>query len=698
MRQPSCSTNPLRPAVVARVAVVWVLVAAACSVPNKTPADPDAGGPGPGGDAGIDGPPDDTSAPDTTLDQAPGELTHSNQVTIRFSSSDPRATFSCRLDQDAAQPCVSPYVRTLADGPHGFSVHAVDAAGNADDTPAECVWTIDTAAPETELTDTPPSADNSTTVTFAFRSNEANALFDCSLDNAGYAPCDSGAPVGPIGDGSHSFAVRARDRAGNIDPSPAVFPWFVDTRTPDTEITSAPRTATQDGNATFAFLSQDAGANATFECKLDGGAFVACTSPRAYTGLGEGAHGFAVRVRDALGNVDPSPATRAWTVDVTPPETTVTGPTGAVPVASASIMFSASETNAAFACALDDGAAAPCTSPVGLTGLGQGAHSFSVTATDAAGNTDGTAASVAWTVDTVAPEIAITGGPAAASTVGPRVVLGFTVSDGAIVCSFDGGAFAACASPVATNLAAGTHQFAVRATDGVGNVATVTRGWTVACGPPDAANAAGVLHLDDGGQTVANAVAGGAGATLGDTPDAEPADPAALPGGRFGGGLSFTAAEGDHVAWPIALAAMPDLTLELWSRPTAASGPGDLAVSGDGRVALRVIAASPTTVQFSISIAEDRTAGEIRTVTSAPVAGGTWHHVLASLQQPVLRLWVDGVRTDVGTVQLVTPPALDALRLGGEGVTAYDGALDEVWIAQTAITSDEPALARYCPL
>jgi hypothetical protein len=86
--------------------------------------------------------------------------------------------------------------------------------------------------------------------------------------------------------------------------------------------------------------------------------------------------------------------------------------------------------------------------------------------------------------------------------------------------------------------------------------------------------------------------------------------------------------------------------------------------------------------------------GEIRTVTSAAVPANAWHHVLVSLAQPSLRLWVDGVRTEVATVELASPLALDALQLGGN----YDGALDELWLAQTAIAGDEPALARYCPL
>jgi hypothetical protein len=671
--------------------------AGACSVPEKQPAT-DAGAPDGAADAGSEEPVD-SEAPETTIDQAPDMFSRSRQAVVRFSSDDPGASFMCRVDNSPPQPCTSPYVQMLDEGPHNFAVRAVDAAGNSDDTPAEVVWTIDSVPPDTTLMTTPPLADNSVQVVFTFRSAEANVTFECSLDNAGFVACASGDSFGPVGNGPHAFAVRARDRAGNIDATPAIYAWTVDTSTPDTQLLSSPPDASGSTSASFSFISPDAGAGATFQCALDGGAFAACTSPRAVTALTEGAHTFAVRVRDAVGNIDPSPATRTWTVDLTAPTTTITaGPTGAVPMASANFTFTANETNVTFACSVDNAAFTACMSPVALTALAQGAHSFAVRATDAAGHADATPATRAWTVDTVAPDVMITAGPAAMSTSGPRVTFAFAVSDGAVACSFDGGPFAACTSPVAANLPAGVHQFSVRATDGVGNVTTAPRMWTVACNAPDPAGAAGLLHLDDTDQTLANAVTGGAPATLGDTAVVELADPAPLATGRFGGALAFTAAEDDHVAWPIALVAMSDLTIELWARPGASAGARDIAVSGDGRIALRVSAASPTTVQFSIAIAEGGMMGMTRVATSAAVAAGAWHHVVVSLQQPALRLWVDGARTEAGMVALAAPLALDTLRLGGSGAAAYEGALDEVWIAQTAITADETARGRYCPL
>lgn len=671
-----------------RYAIALAAVAAACNVDAKHAA-LDAGPV----DAAIDAPVT-TVTIDTMIDEAPPEFSNQAQAVFRFSSNDAGATFVCRVDADPSTPCTSPFARMLADGTHVFSVRAVDTAGNADPTPAEHVWSIDTVAPDTMLLQAPPAADNSVMAEFEFTSNEMNVTFECSLDSSALLPCKSGDSFGPLGDGTHVFSVRARDRAGNIDATPALFGWTIDTSTPDTQIVSGPTGAVGVTTATFTFVSPDAGGGATFQCQLDSAAFVACTSPVTYSNLAERAHTFAVRVRDAVGNLDPTPATRTWTVDLTPPVTTITaGPTGTVPMASASFSFTANEANVTFSCSLDGGAFNGCTSPTAFTSLAQGPHTFAVRARDAAGHDDPTPATRAWTVDTVPPDVSIIAGPASGSTSGPRVAFAFTVSDGAIACSFDGAAFTACTSPAATNLAAGPHQFSIRATDAAGNAVTVTRAWTVACAAPSTTGAAGLLHLDDTGQTLANAVAGGVDATLGDTAMVEASDPDPVAAGRFGGALAFTAAQSDHVAWPLALTAMPQLTIEMWAMPSGAAGSHVLLATGDSRVMITVTAASPSTVVFAVSLTSTAMGNKTYTATSAAVSSGAWHHVLVSLADPTLRLWVDGARTQAMGVASGAAPALDSIQLGG----TYGGDLDEIWLAQTAITDDETALARYCP-
>ena len=107
------------------------------------------------------------------------------------------------------------------------------------------------------------------------------------------------------------------------------------------------------------------------------------------------------------GNTDASPATRAFTVstttpppaDTTAPDTTISsGPTGTTSATTASFAFTSSESGSTFECKLDTGAWATCTSPKAYSGLTTGSHTFSVRATDAAGNTDATPATQTWTI------------------------------------------------------------------------------------------------------------------------------------------------------------------------------------------------------------------------------------------------------------------------------------------------------------
>jgi hypothetical protein len=59
----------------------------------------------------------------------------------------------------------------------------------------------------------------------------------------------------------------------------------------------------------------------SFECD-EGAGFSACTSPRTTGALADGPHDFLVRATDPVGNVDPTPASRSFTVDTTPPALT----------------------------------------------------------------------------------------------------------------------------------------------------------------------------------------------------------------------------------------------------------------------------------------------------------------------------------------------------------------------------------------
>ena len=425
----------------------------------------------------------DRTAPQTMIDSGPSALTSSQSSTFTFSSNEAGVSFECRLDGAAFAACASPAPYTgLAGGAHTFEVRAIDAATNVDASPAAYAWTIDLAAPDTLITSGPPTLANTGAATFTFNATESGSTFECRLDAAAFAACTSPISYSSLADGSHSFEVRATDGAGNVDPTPGAFTWTIDTAGPETTITSGPTGTTTQTSATLAFTSNDGGA--TYECRLDGAAFAPCTSPLNLAGLTSATHVFDVRAIDNAGNPDPTPASRTWTVDTTPPETTITGsPPNPTNATSASFSFISSDAGSTFECKLDGGAFAACTSPKSYSGLSNGSHTFSVRATDTVGHVDASPATFTWTIDRTAPNTTIASGPSGSNNPNTATFT-FTASEAGSTfeCKLDAGAFVACTTPTTyTGLAIGNHTFQVRAIDAAGNVdnSPASRNWGV---------------------------------------------------------------------------------------------------------------------------------------------------------------------------------------------------------------------------
>jgi len=97
------------------------------------------------------------------------------------------------------------------------------------------------------------------------------------------------------------------------------------------------------------------------------------------------------------------------TVDNTPPDTAITsGPVAYTNSTTANFSFTKNDTTATLSCSLDGASFTACTSPQSYTALTSAQHTFQVRATDPAGNSDPTPASLTWTVDTIAPTVSST--------------------------------------------------------------------------------------------------------------------------------------------------------------------------------------------------------------------------------------------------------------------------------------------------
>ncbi len=181
-----------------------------------------------------------------------------------------------------------------------------------------------------------------------------------------------------------------------------------DTTPPDTVIDSGPSGVSSSTKATLGFSSSEAGSS--FQCAFDTSTWSPCSSPKTYSSLGLGLHSFSVRATDGAGNVDASPAKRTWTVeaaaDTTPPNTSISSsPPSTTTSPGASFGFSSSESGSTFQCSLDSAPSGSCSSPKSYSSLSLGPHTFSVAATDVAGNTDASPATRVWTV--TEPEAAL---------------------------------------------------------------------------------------------------------------------------------------------------------------------------------------------------------------------------------------------------------------------------------------------------
>ncbi len=102
--------------------------AVATSTPSSPPAPPT---------------PDDTTAPNTTIDSGPSGSTVQTSASFTFHSSEGDSSFQCKLDSGSWAGCSAPKpYNSLPIGAHTFSVKATDVAGNADASPATRTWIV----------------------------------------------------------------------------------------------------------------------------------------------------------------------------------------------------------------------------------------------------------------------------------------------------------------------------------------------------------------------------------------------------------------------------------------------------------------------------------------------------------------------------------------------------------------------------
>jgi hypothetical protein len=170
-----------------------------------------------------------------TITSGPSALVNSSKATFAFTG-EAGASFQCALESTASPvACPSPTSYTgLADGAHTFYVRQVDAAGNVGTAFASWSWSIDTLPPLAPVLGTKPDDPNGDGIAnFDWTDTDSSVTsYKCSLENGPFLDCTGGTTptsaryiVDVSNDGTHQFAVRAYDAAGNF--STTSYSWKV---------------------------------------------------------------------------------------------------------------------------------------------------------------------------------------------------------------------------------------------------------------------------------------------------------------------------------------------------------------------------------------------------------------------------------------------------------------------------------------
>jgi hypothetical protein len=280
------------------------------------------------------------TAPETSITSGPGPLTNDPQPRFTLSSDRDEATFECALDGAPFGPCSGGSEHALgplADGVHEFAARAVTEIGS-DQTPASATFSVDTTFPETTITTGPESPATDRTPTFDYSSTEPDeARFECSMDGERVDCTGPRYESSALTAGDHVFQVVALDRAGNRDPSPAIWAFTIndpvlpptdpdpigepfppdqarDVRAPQTVLAKSPprvvRTSRRRVSLRFEISSDEA--LSMVLCRVGGAPVEVCTMRARLSvassrtrGSRRSASFYAV---DLAGNVDPIPA------------------------------------------------------------------------------------------------------------------------------------------------------------------------------------------------------------------------------------------------------------------------------------------------------------------------------------------------------------------------------------------------------
>lgn len=277
-----------------------------------------------------------------------------------------------------------------------------------------------------------PAFTNDPTPTFTVASTPPGGALECSLQLSTATPvwqvCSGGSftPANSLANGAYTFSVRAAPSGLPVSRS-----FTVDLTVPAAPVITSPASgATVSGSPVLGVTSEP---DTTLSCSVDSTTtFTACSNGHVFNLGTSGQHILRVRASDKAGNIS-AVASVTVTADLTPPQVAISSPAeGATVGISPSFAFASTSTDVAgFRCRTGSNAFTACTSPKSYTNLPSGPVTFTVEATDNAGNTATASRTVTvFAPDTAAPVVSV---DPAGGTYGPNRTVTLSVNEAATI-------------------------------------------------------------------------------------------------------------------------------------------------------------------------------------------------------------------------------------------------------------------------
>ncbi len=291
-----------------------------------------------------------------------------------------------------------------------------DQAGNTGT--ASYTVEVDKTLPLVSITDHPADLSASSSASFSFSATDIGGSgigidgVTCKLDANAPAPCLGSQVYTGLGNGSHTFTVTATDVAGNA--SQVSFTWLVATTGPSISVSHVANGSngwnkTSPVALVITVTPGPAPVTSRPTCTDNGNTLTVTgiASPYGASVVVQGTHVISCTATDTAANT--ATGTDTVRIDSVKPAVAITGhPVNPTTSASAPFTFTATDTGgsgiATVTCRLDAATAAPCTSPLTYN-LAAGTHTFTVTATDVAGNVN--QATYTWCITAKGPSISV---------------------------------------------------------------------------------------------------------------------------------------------------------------------------------------------------------------------------------------------------------------------------------------------------